>query len=303
MAFTHSWSPSDPSDAEDINLGAERIRDFKLDIRERVAVDHSFAGDANDGLHLHSEYIPRVSAPTLVNAADGVTYTQVIAGITELFYKDSGGNVTQITSGGRVVGAVGLQRSLVTVSGAFTIPAANVVATLIGAGGGGGGGQQDSSDPASGAGGGAGASTLYPLTGLTVGSTLTVTIGAAGTGGAINGADGTDGGDTVLASGTQSITTGTAGGGKGGSGADMVPPTVPGGAGGVASGAAYAMSGQKGHVGYAAVNQEAIGGRGGVNSGGLGILGFGGDGGEGTGVSAAAGDNGQPGAILFEWMA
>lgn len=103
MPFTYTWDAAfeaQPADSEDINLGAQRIRNLKVAIHERLVVDHSWAGDANDGLHLHSEYIPQGVAPTLVNAADGAVYAAVVSGVTELFYKDSAGHVLQITKNG-----------------------------------------------------------------------------------------------------------------------------------------------------------------------------------------------------------
>jgi hypothetical protein len=101
--FTATWNGAYegiPADSENINQGASRIRDLKVEVRERFAVDHSFAGDANDGLHLHVELIPQSAAPTLVNATDGALYTQVITGNTELVWLDSSGHVLQITSNG-----------------------------------------------------------------------------------------------------------------------------------------------------------------------------------------------------------
>ena len=100
MPFSYTWDVAVPADTEDINLGAARIRTFKNAIQERFAVDHSFANNTSDGLHKHSEYIPSGSAPTLVNAADGVVYVAVVASVAELFYKDSAGHVLQLTTNG-----------------------------------------------------------------------------------------------------------------------------------------------------------------------------------------------------------
>jgi cytoskeletal protein CcmA (bactofilin family) len=133
MAFTHSWSPTVPADSEDIDLGAGRIRDFKLDIRERVAVDHSFAGDANDGLHLHVELIPQGGAPGPVNGTDGVVYTQVIAGVTELFYRDSAGNVLQFTSSGGL--APSTVQGNINVTGTLAVGSNSVITGTLEVGG------------------------------------------------------------------------------------------------------------------------------------------------------------------------
>lgn len=103
-AFDDTWNLAYeglPPDTENINLGAGRIRDFKRDIRERVAVDHSFAGDANDGKHLHTTLMVQATDPTL-DAGDGSVYTKTVAGVNELFWKDSAGNVLQLTSAGQL---------------------------------------------------------------------------------------------------------------------------------------------------------------------------------------------------------
>lgn len=57
MAFTHTWNAafeSAPADTENVSQGAGRIRDLKAAISERMAVAHSWAGDANDGKLLDS---------------------------------------------------------------------------------------------------------------------------------------------------------------------------------------------------------------------------------------------------------
>lgn len=135
MAFSYVWDVTTPADSEDINLGAGRIRDGKSAIQERVAVDHSFLGDANDGLHKHSEYIPQ-GAVTPVNATDGVVYVALVAGVAELFYKDTAGHTLQITTGGvlRLVNAA--VTGTLTATGNITAQSALVVngdTDLIGA--------------------------------------------------------------------------------------------------------------------------------------------------------------------------
>ena len=102
MPFTVTWNAAFeaiPADSEDINLGASRIRTFKEAVQERVAIGHSFAGDNNDGLHLHVEFVPQGSV-TPVNATDGVLYAALVSGVVELMYKDTAGNTVQLTSGG-----------------------------------------------------------------------------------------------------------------------------------------------------------------------------------------------------------
>lgn len=100
--FTRTWNAAyeaQPADNEDINLGATRIRNFKEDIQERVAVDHSFDGDEFDGQHEKVTLRPQNAAPT-VEAPNGYVWSAVIAGVTELFYRDSNGNNIQLTKQG-----------------------------------------------------------------------------------------------------------------------------------------------------------------------------------------------------------
>jgi len=104
MAFTFVWDiafKTAPSDSEVVSLGASRIRDLKSAITERIEVDHSLAGDANDGAHLKTTLLQQGADPTTATTT-GFVYTKNVAGATELFYKDAAGNVVQITSGGKI---------------------------------------------------------------------------------------------------------------------------------------------------------------------------------------------------------
>ena len=96
--FTRSWDVTDPSDTDDAKDGAEEIRNFKVDIQERVAVDHSFTGSADDGKHKVIQLMEQ-SAPT--NAAnEGRVYGKDFGGVTELCYMDSAGNEVRLTQSG-----------------------------------------------------------------------------------------------------------------------------------------------------------------------------------------------------------
>ena len=88
-----------PPDTEDARLGAGRIRAFKLDTRERITVDHSFAGTADDGAHKKVTLLKQSVDPTTV-ANTGYLYTKDVAAITELFWRDSAGTVLQLTTNG-----------------------------------------------------------------------------------------------------------------------------------------------------------------------------------------------------------
>ncbi|MGW8177363.1 MAG: hypothetical protein ACWGQW_00980 [bacterium] len=90
MAFTRTWSIISPADTDYAKYGARDIRYFRVDIQERVGVEHSFAGDASDGVHNQgsARIYRQSSAPTdtlagrvwfdttndLLKIADGASY-------------------------------------------------------------------------------------------------------------------------------------------------------------------------------------------------------------------------------------
>lgn len=101
-AFDRTWDAAydaTPDDDEDITLGASRVRNLKVDIQQRVGVDHSFDGDFEDGKHNKVTLRPQAISPSK-DVGDGALYAQSISGNTELLYADSSGHVVQFTSGG-----------------------------------------------------------------------------------------------------------------------------------------------------------------------------------------------------------
>lgn len=100
--FTRTWDAAyeaQPADTENINLGATRIRNFKEDIQERVVVDHSFAGDENDGIHLKVT-MPNSAVPTFPATMGGL-YAVDDATSIDLYWRDEDGNTnTRITRNG-----------------------------------------------------------------------------------------------------------------------------------------------------------------------------------------------------------
>ena len=102
MPFTNTWDStfeSQPADSEDINLGANRIRALKVAVRERMTVDHVWEDAQEDGKHNKLTMVPQVSAPATATP-NGFLYTQTLAGVTELLYKDSNGSIMQLTQNG-----------------------------------------------------------------------------------------------------------------------------------------------------------------------------------------------------------
>lgn len=136
-----------------------------------------------------------------------------------------------------------------TGSGTYTPTPGMSHCLAISTGGGGGGGGADSSDGTSlggGGGGGAGATAIELFSAATIGTSQTVTIGAAGAAGSDAGGNGGNGGDTTFGA------LHTAAGGSGGTGSAVTATltTSPGGAGGAASNGALNVTGGAGEPGF-----------------------------------------------------
>ncbi|MCI0418692.1 MAG: hypothetical protein L0312_05635 [Acidobacteria bacterium] len=102
-AFTDTWNATfeglPPDTVEAASQGASRIRSFKLAVRERVAVDHSIAGDAHDGKHKQVTLRVQSADPTL-DADDVGLYTKADAhGKSKVFLKDEDGAVIPMHGG------------------------------------------------------------------------------------------------------------------------------------------------------------------------------------------------------------
>jgi hypothetical protein len=193
-----------------------------------------------------------------------------------------------------------------TSSGSWTVPAGITKAkvTVIGGGGGGGGGKGAYGGNGNGGRGAGGGGAQRLVTGLTPGSSITVTVGTGGGGGAsnnqsnLNSASSGGTGNTSSFGAFCSATGGTGGGGGGAQNAGCGTITVPGSdslTGGIGS------SGDLNAPGY----QTAAFGLGSPNpnygSGQTG-RGYGGGGGGGTGPSPlTAGSAGSSGVVIVEW--
>ncbi|TAK81883.1 MAG: hypothetical protein EPO09_21775 [Aquabacterium sp.] len=132
--------------------------------------------------------------------------------------------------------AAGISASTFSNPGVFaiTIPTVAMKFTLVG----GGGGSDGTFD------GGLGAMAIRWLSGLTIGNTLTVTVGNGGN----SGAPGLNGGDSLLTSGSQVIATVTAGGGKGANGSAGAAGTATGGTLNVQPGPIWSPNGVGAHI-------------------------------------------------------
>jgi hypothetical protein len=107
MAHAQTWNAAFqaiPPDTEDISRGAERIRDLKEAIQERIAKDHYFdMSGTNDDHGEHLAVTLREQAADPANVANkGFVYTKEVGGKAELFYLDEDGNAVQLTTGGSI---------------------------------------------------------------------------------------------------------------------------------------------------------------------------------------------------------
>jgi hypothetical protein len=194
--------------------------------------------------------------------------------------------ISGVASWGTVAGASGASIQVFTSSAQspYTPTTGKTTFLVLAIGGGGGGGGAFGAGSASRGSGGGGAGTALRLyTSTELGTSATFTIGAAGTGGAINNVGATGGNTTFTPGGVGGLAIQGTGGGGGGAGAG-------GGAGGGTTNSILNTSGSGG------MSSSLI------NYGGVTLF-AGGNGNGGTGGAAStAGSAGQAGAILIlEW--
>jgi hypothetical protein len=102
---TRVWDITTPADTDFIGEGDDALRNLKVDIKERIEIDHWFDNvtDPNqgncDGYHKKVTLLARETAPANVVGA-GLVYTKVVDGVVELFYKDDAGTENQLTENG-----------------------------------------------------------------------------------------------------------------------------------------------------------------------------------------------------------
>ena len=105
MAFTRTWNATyeaAPAGSTDVSAGDDRIRDFKLDIRERLNIDHYHdpAGtDADHGEHRKITFHEPISSPSNV-ANKAFLFGKDVGGKIELHYLDEDDNEIQLTKAG-----------------------------------------------------------------------------------------------------------------------------------------------------------------------------------------------------------
>jgi len=108
--FSLTWNAAFEAYVADNDYALELgicIRDFKKAVRERFGIDHSIAGDANDGMHKVVRLMEQGANPTCI-ADVGFLFTKDVSGITELFYQgyDVGSGTcvgpVQLTNNGKI---------------------------------------------------------------------------------------------------------------------------------------------------------------------------------------------------------
>jgi len=186
----------------------------------------------------------------------------------------------------------------------YSIPATKIKVTVLGAGGGSGGVTTDGGIDGLTAGGGGGGAAIKILSGLTIGNTLNITIGAGGTAGSSSTSGGT-GGTSSVASGTQSISTVSATGGGGTvsatGGGDGIGGTPGSGSGGDLNlkGNAGTTPNSFNQAGNGGGSIFAGGGAAVVNS--VGTAGTFGGGAAGVGGVTKSGSVGSAGVVIIEY--
>lgn len=105
MAHTRTWNAAleaIPPNSQAASQGATRIRDFKLDFRERFELDHVMDESNDDGFHKQVTLEEQPSSPSNI-ANKGRLFTKDVSGETELFYIDAGGTEFRITDNGKLL--------------------------------------------------------------------------------------------------------------------------------------------------------------------------------------------------------
>lgn len=117
---TTGWDETSPAGSQNLNLGDNRMREMKTQIREVVDIDHQFNSsgqDADNGKHKRCTFLEQLDLGTGATG-ECILGAQTVSGAPELVYTDEGDNDVQITSGGNIRAE--------SISGVY--PAANVAA-------------------------------------------------------------------------------------------------------------------------------------------------------------------------------
>jgi hypothetical protein len=97
------WNATAPLDNAVISQFPANERAARAAVVTNFAIDHQGTDGAQVGFHKQITLPERGSDPSTV-ADVGYLYTKDVSGTTEVFYKDAAGNITQLTTAGRVRG-------------------------------------------------------------------------------------------------------------------------------------------------------------------------------------------------------
>ena len=105
MPFVTSWDETKPAGTRNLNLGDDDIREFKTQVRERLAVDHhavaSEAGDSEVGYHEKLTLIDQSSDPLAVSDAL-ILYSKLVSGDAELYSRHETAGIQQLSRSGKL---------------------------------------------------------------------------------------------------------------------------------------------------------------------------------------------------------
>lgn len=95
------WDETTPSNATNVSDGDDHIRDLRKGFRIRMEKEHATLGTASaGGEHTFVTLQAQATKPTLSGSQIAAVYSKDVAGVKELFFEDSAGTETQITTAG-----------------------------------------------------------------------------------------------------------------------------------------------------------------------------------------------------------
>jgi len=108
MAFTRDWNESAPDGKDNASAGDDSIRNLKVEMSDRLKdMLYGFIAGENS-LAQHFQYMQfyEQSSVAQPSAAYGRLYCKAVSGKCELFWHDEDGDEIQLTTGGKLNGAV-----------------------------------------------------------------------------------------------------------------------------------------------------------------------------------------------------
>jgi len=102
MSYIRDWDQTTPGDHTARPETPLKMREIKIDIAERLKdFFYGFISGETDTAAKQLTFKKQTSDPT--NVADtAIIYAKEVSGVTEIFVRDSDGNIKQITSGGKL---------------------------------------------------------------------------------------------------------------------------------------------------------------------------------------------------------